>query len=70
MVRLRILEILEDKDKSKYWLWKKLEGMSYQNFIAVISNKRTKISFDTLDKLSTALEIPVGELFEQTNEDT
>jgi len=70
MVRLRILEILEDKDKSKYWLWKKLEGMSYQNFNAVISNKRTKISFETLDKLSTALEIPVGELFEQTNEDT
>jgi len=69
MVRLRILEILEERDKSKYWLWKKLDGMSYQNYNAVITNKRTKISFDTLDKISNALEIPVGDLFEQTNDD-
>lgn len=69
MVKLRIIEILEENGKSKYWLWKRLEGMSYQNFNAIISNKTTKISFETLDRLSKALNIPVGSLLEQTNED-
>lgn len=68
MVRLRIIDILETKDKSKYWLWKRLDGMSYQNFNAIVSNKTTKISFETLDKLSTALDMPVGDLFEQITE--
>lgn len=68
MVRLRILEILELRGKSKYWLWKRLEGTSYQNYNAIIMGKTTKISFETLDKLSRALEIPVGELFEQIEE--
>ena len=67
MVKLRILEILESNNKSKYWLWKKLDGMSYQNFNAVVTNKTTKISYETLDKLSKALAMPVGELFEQND---
>lgn len=65
MVRLRIVEILEEQEKSKYWLWKRLDGMSYQNFNAIVTSKTTKISFETLDKLSKALALPVGDLFEQ-----
>lgn len=38
--------------------------MSYQNFNAIVTNKTTKISFETLDKLNKALELPVGDLFE------
>lgn len=68
MVKLRIVEILEEKAKSKYWLWKRLDGMSYQNFNAIVTNKTTKISFDTLDKFSKALDLPVGELFEQIDD--
>lgn len=69
MVRLRVLEILEERSKTKYWLWKRCDGMSYQNFKAVINNETTKIAYSTLDRLSNALEIPVGDLFEQVNDD-
>ncbi|MDY5641352.1 MAG: helix-turn-helix transcriptional regulator [Lachnospiraceae bacterium] len=70
MVRLRIQEILIEKEKSKYWLCKKMQGMSYQNLLFIVTNKTNKISFDTLDKLSKALEVPVGDLFEQIEENT
>lgn len=69
MVRLKIIEILEENGRSKYWLWKRLDGMSYQNFNLIVNNKTTKISFETLDKLSKALSLPVGDLFEQTEDD-
>ena len=69
MVRLRIIEILEEHQMTKYKLWKRLDGMSYQNFNAIVSNNTKKISFETLDRLSKALELPVGELFEQTDDD-
>ena len=63
MLRLRIDQILKEKNKSKYWLFKKLEPMSYQNFNNIYSNKTSSIKFETLEKLSKALEIPVGDLF-------
>ena len=63
MLRLRIDQILKEKNKSKYWLFKKLEHMSYQNFNNIYSNKTSSIKFDTLEKLSKALEVPVGDLF-------
>lgn len=68
MVKLKIDKILNSRGKTKYWLWKRLEGMSYQNFNAIVTNKTTKISFETLDKLSKALELLVGELFDQTDD--
>ena len=65
MVRLRIIEILCERQMTKYKLLKRLDGMSYQNINAIVTNKTSKISFDTLDKFSKALDIPVGDLFEQ-----
>ena len=57
--------ILQERQMTKYALWKRLDSMSYQNFNAIVTNKTSKISFDTLDKFSKALDIPVGDLFEQ-----
>lgn len=68
MVRLRILEILKERHMSKYALWKRLDGMSYQNYNAIITNSTKKISFETLDRFSRALDLPVGELFEQAED--
>ena len=51
MVKLRILEILESQNHTKYWLFKQLD-LSYQN----------------LDKLSTILNCPVGDLFEKVED--
>ena len=68
MVKLRVLEILEQKNKSRYWLNKQL-GMHYVSFKKMIENDTDSIRFETLDKLSSILDVPVSELFEQTNKD-
>ncbi len=67
MIRLRILEILEEQRHTKYWLWKQL-GMSYKNYDDMIKNRTRSIRFETLDRISSALGVPVGELFEKTEE--
>lgn len=66
MIRLRILEILEEQGHTKYWLYKQMD-MSYQNFNKIVNNETSSIRFENLDKLSSLLNVPIGELFEQTN---
>lgn len=68
MVRLRILEILEEQGHTKYWLYKQL-GLSYQNFDRMVKNETKSIRFENLDALSRILGCPVGELFEQTEDE-
>lgn len=67
MVRLRILEILDKQQHTKYWLWKQMD-MSYQNFNRIVNNETSSIRFDILDKISQILDVPVGDLFEQSND--
>ncbi len=67
MVKLRILEILEEQGKTRYWLNKRME-MHYVSFKNMIENNTNSIRFETLDKLSPLLNVPVGELFEKTDE--
>ena len=65
MVRLRILEILEEQNHTKYWLFKQMD-LSYQNFNRMVMNETRSIRFENLDILSTILNRPVGDLFEKT----
>ena len=67
MLRLRISELLEEQEHSKYWLYKKLEPMSYQNFNRIYNNETTGIKFDTLEKLRDAFGVSLDELFETIN---
>lgn len=67
MVRLRVLEILAEQKHTKYWLWKQMD-MSYQNFNRIVNNETSSIRFDNLDKISQLLNVPVGDLFEQTKD--
>lgn len=67
MVKLRILEILESQNHTKYWLFKQLD-LSYQNFNRMVNNETSSIRFENLDKLSTILNCPVGDLFEKVEE--
>ena len=67
MVRLRILEILAEQNRTKYWLYKRME-ISYQNFNRMVNNETTSIRFDNLEKLSNLLECPIGDLFEKTED--
>ena len=63
MLQLRIDEILKEQNHSKYWLYKKMEPMSYQNFKRIYDNETTSIKFETLEKLKEALDVTYDELF-------
>ena len=65
MIRLRILQILDEQNHTKYWLYM----LSYRNFKNIVENETSSIRFETLDKLSRILNVPVGDLFEQTEEE-
>lgn len=67
MVRLRILEILEEQNHTKYWLYKQMD-LSYQNFNRMVMNETSSIRFDNLEKLSKILNCPIGDLFEQIDD--
>lgn len=69
MVQLRILTILKEQGHTKYWLYRRMDMLSYRNFKNIVENETSAIRFETLDKLSRILNVPVGELFEQTDEE-
>lgn len=67
MVRLRVLDILKEQGHTKYWLYKQMD-LSYQNFNRMVMNETSSIRFENLDKLSTILDCPIGDLFEKTKD--
>ena len=50
MVKLDVLNLLEQHGKTKYWLYKQL-GMSYQNFNKMVNNETRSIRYETIDAL-------------------
>ncbi|WMI81101.1 helix-turn-helix domain-containing protein [Anaerotignum sp. MB30-C6] len=62
-MKLRVLEILDSKGKTKYWLYKQM-GMSYQNFNRMVNNKTKSIKFDNLEALCQILECTPNDIFE------
>ena len=69
MIRLRVLEILQEKGKTKYWLCKRME-MHYVSFNKMVNNETASIRFETLSRLSNILEVPIGDLFEKIDDTT
>lgn len=69
MLRLCIRELLEKQGHTKYWLYKKLEPMSYQNFNRIYNNETTGIKFDTLEKLRDAFGVSFDEMFEKMEDE-
>lgn len=61
MIYLRINEILKEKNKSKYWFIKNMEG-SYQAISHMMNNETTSIRFSTLEKICDVLNCTPGEL--------
>lgn len=68
MVQLRILDILEEQNHTKYWLYKQMD-LSYQNFNRMVTNETSSIKFENLDKLAQILNCPIENLFEQIPDD-
>lgn len=63
MIRLRVLEILEERNLTKYWLYKQME-LSYQNFNKMMNNETQSIRFENIEKLCRILECTPNDLFE------
>jgi len=53
-MKLRILDILKEKGKTKYWLYIQL-GLSYQNFNRLVNNQTSAIKFENLKEKKTTL---------------
>ena len=68
MVRLRILDILQEQGHTKYWLYKQMD-LSYQNFNRMVTNEISSIKFENLDRLTKILQCPIGDLFEFTDDE-
>lgn len=63
MLRLRIIELLEQKGKTKYWLYKQL-GMSYQNFNKMVNNETKSIRYENIETICLLLECTPNDIFE------
>lgn len=67
MIRLRVLDILKKKGKTKYWLYNQM-NMSYQNFNKMVNNETKGIKYENLELLCEILECEPSDLFEITKE--
>lgn len=64
MIELNVLEILANKGKTKYWLFKQMD-MTYTNFNAIITNQTKSIKYSNIEKLCEILEVKPNELFKK-----
>ena len=55
MIYVRVNEILKEKNKSKYWFIKHMEG-GYQSLSHLMNNETISIRFETLEKMCDILE--------------
>ncbi len=63
MVKLRVLELLQQQGRTKYWLYKQL-GMSYQNFNKMVNNETQSIKLDRIETLCQLLNCAPNDLFQ------
>ena len=67
MIKLNVLELLEKRGHTKYWLYKQL-GMSYQNFSKMVNNQTKSIRYENVETLCLLLDCTPNDLFEITIE--
>ncbi len=67
MVKLRVLDLLKEKKRTKYWLYMQL-GMSYQNFSKMVNNQTRSIRYDNIEVLCNIFECDPNDLFEFVEE--
>ena len=61
MVKLDVLNLLEQHGKTKYWLYKQL-GMSYQNFNKMIHNETKSIQYENIEAMCLLLNCTPNDL--------
>ena len=68
MLKLNVVEILKEKNKTKYWLFNQLNDIapiSYTNFQNMVENKTKSIRYDSLERLCKILECEPNDLFKK-----
>lgn len=64
-MKLKLKELLEQQDKSVYWL-KHETNISHATIYKMVNNETTMISFDNLEKICIALNCTPNDVFELT----
>ena len=67
MIRLKVVELLEEQGKTRYWLYKQL-GMSYQNFSRMINNETKSIRYENIETMCLLLNCTPNALFKITED--
>lgn len=62
-MKVKLNEVLESKNKTKYWLSKQT-GVTQQNLGRLANGQTTSIKFENIDAICTALECEIGDIFE------
>ena len=66
MIELNVDKLLEQKGKSRYWLFNQLnsiKNISYSNFLNLIDNRTKSIKYENIEKLCDVLECTPNDLF-------
>lgn len=66
MLTLRVNEILEQQNKTPYWLGKQT-GISQNNIGKICNGETSTIRFDTLEKICKALNCSPNDIFKSTD---
>lgn len=62
MVKLNVLKLLKERNKTKYWLYNQL-NMSYQNFNNMVNNKTKSIRYENIEIICQLLDCTPNDLF-------
>jgi len=63
MIRLRVLDILQEQGHPKYWLFNQMD-LSYKNSDRMVNNETSAIRYENIEKLCRYLNCEPTELFE------
>lgn len=66
MIRLRVLDLLKEKGRTKYWLYMQL-GMSYQNFNKMVNNQTKSIRYENIETMCRLFDCSPDDLFDITD---
>ncbi len=62
MIKLDVLRLLEERGKTRYWLYKQL-GMSWQNFSRMVNNQTKSIRYENIETMCLLLDCTPNDLF-------
>jgi len=66
MIKIRLNELLNERDKTLYWLSRQAQ-VRYATLWQMSRNEVALVNLKTLDKICTALEVEPGQVLVQTH---